>query len=348
MQIDTALIKELKKADLRFVSDSKAGATRRHQGDTFVYYDASQKKISDRQTLERIKRLSIPPAWTNVWICQSSSGYLQATGYDDKNRKQYIYHEEWTKLSQENKFNKIIEFAQVLPKIRKKVQRDMAEDTLERDKVIAAVVWLLGATLIRVGNDEYAKENNSYGLTTLRNKHVRLGRKNITFEFMGKSGVQHSVKISHPRIVKIIKECFELPGYELFQYLDEEGKRHPLDSADVNKYLKEITGLDITAKDFRTWGATTISALALFEMGSGEDEKDEKRKVSQTIKKVAKHLRNTAKVCRSYYIHPVVIEAYHKKLLIPHFKNIYETSTAKYDSYTRQEFATLTLLQKYS
>ncbi len=347
MQVDTEFIKELKKADLRYVSDSRQGITRKHQGDAFIYYDPQNNRISNEQVLDRIKKLSIPPAWTDVWICASPSGYLQATGYDDKNRKQYIYHEEWTKLSQENKFSRIIDFAEVLPKIRRKVQRDMAEDSLERDKVIAAVVWLLGTTMIRIGNDEYVKENNSFGLTTLRNKHVKLGKKNITFEFMGKSKVQHSVKISHPRIVKIIKECFELPGYELFQYLDEEGNRHAIDSADVNQYLQDVTKLDITAKDFRTWGATTLAAVTLFEI-QNEKGVDKKKKVSIAVKKVAKHLRNTVKVCRSYYIHPIVIESYDKDLLVPHFKDCYMNSPKNFDSLSRQEYATLTLLKKYS
>ncbi len=348
MNAATDLVKELKKVDLRFVSDSKQGIRRKNQGDTFVYFDAKDSRITSEQILERIKKLTIPPAWNKVWICSSPSGYLQATGYDDKNRKQYIYHEEWTKLSQEKKFNKIIEFAEVLSKIRRRVQADLSDGSLERNKVIAAVVWLLGATMIRIGNDEYVKENNSFGLTTLRNKHVHIGKKNITFEFMGKSKVQHSVKISHPRIVKIIKECFELPGYELFQYVDDNGNRHTIDSADVNQYLQYITNLDITAKDFRTWGATTLSATTLFETGLGGNNEERKKNVTLAVKKAAKHLHNTVKVCRSYYIHPAIIETYEKGLLIPHFEETFAQEDKGKNLLSRAENATLSLLKKYA
>lgn len=345
MQIDPTLAKELKKVDLRYVSDSNPGIIRKHQNNTFIYFDSQGNRIQSEQVLERIKTLAIPPAWSDVWICPSPNGYLQATGMDDKKRKQYIYHEDWRKLSQENKFNKMIEFGELLPKIRKRVSEDMAADTLERNKIIATVIWLLGETMIRIGNDEYAKENNSFGLTTLRNKHVKIRGKQVTFEFVGKSGIQHTVKISHPRIVKIIKEIFELPGYELFQYIDDAGQRQAIDSSDINKYLQELTDEDITAKDFRTWGATTRSALELYTIGPSESEEQIKSNITKAVKKVAKHLRNTAKVCRSYYIHPTIIKSYENKTLIPHFDEAFrrykETSNL-----TKDEYATLSLLKK--
>lgn len=348
MQIDRDLVKELKKADLRYISDSTPGFTRKKQNDTFVYSDTHGDRIDSKQLVERIRNLSIPPAWSDVWICPSPTGYLQATGFDDKKRKQYIYHEDWKKICQENKFNKMTFFAQVLPKIREQVTKDMAEETLERDKIIATVIWLLGQTMIRIGNDEYAKGNNSFGLTTLRNRHVKVRGKQVIFEFIGKSGIQHSVKIGRPRIVKIIKECIELPGYELFQYLDDCGTRHTVDSSDVNDYLKNLTGEDITAKDFRTWGGTVLCAETLHTIGHSATKTDEKKNISLAVKKVCKHLRNTIAVCRSYYIHPVVIETYQKNLLIPHFDSVYRNFDRQKAAMAREEFATLTLLRKYS
>ena len=347
MQIDPTLAKDLKKADLRYVSDSSQGITRKRQNDSFIYFDPQGDRITSEQVLERIKALSIPPAWSDVWICPSPTGYLQATGIDDKKRKQYIYHEDWKKLSQENKFSKMLDFGELLPKIRKRVSEDMSGEELERDKIIATVIWLLGETMIRIGNEEYAKENNSFGLTTLRNKHVKIRGKQVTFEFVGKSGIQHTVKISHPRIVKIIKEIFELPGYELFQYLNDSDERQTVDSSDINQYLQELTGEDITAKDFRTWGATTRSAIELYTIGPSETAEQAKENITKVVKKVAKHLRNTAKVCRSYYIHPAILKSYEKNTLIPHFEEAYKKYNRETHKLTKDEFATLSLLQKF-
>lgn len=315
MPIDPTLAKDLKKADLHYVSDSTSGISRKRINKSFKYFDAGGKIIESEIVLNRIKGLAIPPAWADAWICPSPSGYLQATGFDEKKRKQYIYHPDWTKLSQENKFNKMIFFGEVLSAIRKKIAGDMLLEELERDRIIATVIWLLEHTFIRIGNQEYAEENNSFGLTTLHNRHVKVRGKNVKFEFRGKSGVQHSISISHPRIAKIIKECIELPGYEIFQYLDETGNRHAVDSADVNNYLKTLTGEDITAKDFRTWGGTVICATTLCSIGPFENPNDEKKKISHAVKKVSQHLRNTVSVCRSYYIHPLIIETYQKNKL---------------------------------
>lgn len=348
MPTDLSLIKDLKKADLRYISDSTAGITRKKDGKLFKYFDTDKKRITSKIVLDRIKSLAIPPAWSDVWICPSPSGYLQATGFDEKERKQYIYHVGWIKLSQENKFNKLISFAQVLPLIRKQITRDMLLESLNRNRIIATAIWLLEHTLIRVGNDEYARENNSFGLTTLRNRHVTVIGKKVQFEFRGKSGVEQSVSISHPRIAKLIKECIELPGYEIFQYLGDNEEKHVLDSSDINGYLQSLTGEDITAKDFRTWGGTVLCATTLHVEGPFETEVDGKKKISKAVKKVSKHLRNTVSVCRNYYIHPTVLQTYQKSILIPHFKNVYSNYDREKAEIARDEFATYTLISKYS
>jgi DNA topoisomerase I len=310
-----SLLKGLKKAHLHYTSDQRPGLMRQKIGKGFRYYDSTGKKVSDQKTLDRIEKLVIPPAWENVWICTSPTGHLQATGYDERGRKQYIYHPDWVKICQENKFSKINTFGKLLPKIRNRVKKDMETPGLSRKKVIATIVWLLEHTFIRIGNDEYAKENDSFGLTTLRNKHVQIKNGKVNLEFVGKSGVNHSVEINHPKIVKIIKSCIELPGYELFQYLDEEGEKHTIDSQDVNEYLKDVTGEDITAKDFRTWGATCLAADALVKIGECKDEKTFNKNLKIVVKTVSSHLRNTPAVCRSYYIHPAIISCYQNNLL---------------------------------
>jgi len=348
MQIDPGLAKDLKKADLRYVTDSTAGLSRKRNAESFIYFDTEGNRITNDLILGRINSLAIPPAWSRVWICPSSSGYLQATGFDEKERKQYIYHPDWIKLSQENKFNKMLFFGEALPTIRERIAKDMLKETLEKDKIVATVIWLLEHTLIRVGNTEYAQENNSFGLTTLRSRHVQVQGKNISFEFKGKSGIQHSLSIAHPRIAKIIKECIELPGYEIFQYLDDEGKRHTVDSSHVNEYLQNLTGEEITAKDFRTWGGTVLAGATLNSIGAFQTKTDEKKNISQAVKTVAKHLRNTAAVSRNYYIHPLILETYEKNSLIPHFETSYKTYDREKTKLNRDEFATFTLLQKYS
>jgi DNA topoisomerase-1 len=348
MPVDPQLSKDLKKAELHYVHDGTKGITRKRNGKTFRYFATDGKVINSDIVLERIKKLRIPPAWSNVWICPSPSGYLQAVGFDDKDRKQYIYHPDWRKISQENKFSKMVFFGECLPTIRKTIAKDMLLGELARNKIIATVIWLLEHTLIRIGNDEYAQENNSFGLTTLRNRHVAVKGKKVKFEFRGKSGVQQSISIAHPRIAKIIKECIELPGYEIFQYLDEDGKRHQVDSADVNNYLKALTGEDVTAKDFRTWGGTMLCATSLNLIGPSQTLTDGKKKITQAVKKVSQHLHNTVSVCRNYYIHPTVFETYQKNTLIPHFAYVYKNYNREKAELPRSEFATLTLLRKYA
>ncbi|HSD99065.1 MAG TPA: DNA topoisomerase IB [Patescibacteria group bacterium] len=347
MSADIQLLHDLKKADLRYTTDTIKGMTRKKENGTIVYFDTEGKKITSKSILERIKNLVIPPAWNNVWICPSPTGYLQATGLDEKGRKQYIYHMDWKKQMQENKFNKMVDFAQVLPKIRQKIYKDMSNDELDKEKIIATVVWLLEHTLIRIGNEEYAKENDSFGLTTLRNRHVKIRGEEVTFDFTGKSGVEHTVSITNPKIAKIIKQCFELPGYEIFQYMNGDEK-YTVDSSSVNDYLKQITNEDITAKEFRTWGATVLGGETLFSIGPADNEKTLKHNIATAVKKVSQHLRNTASVCRTYYIHPTILQTYEKNILTPHFEKIYRDFDKSKTQLTRPEYATFTLLEKYS
>ena len=339
------LLEKIEDADLRYIAESSKGYSRIKKGEHFSYLNTDDKKISDEKVVDRINKLRIPPAWKKVWISPSSDTHLQATGYDDKGRKQYIYHPKWIEISQETKFDKLIDFALSLPKIRGRLDYDLAGKILDRKKVIATVVWLLQKTFIRVGNEEYARENDSFGLTTLRMKHVKVKGSDVKFQFKGKSGVEHMVEVHNPKVAKIIKQCIELPGFELFQYVDDKGVRHTVDSSDVNEYLSDTTKQKITAKDFRTWGGTTLSANTLYKLGDFKDDKGLKTNLVQSVKAVAHHLRNTVAVCRSYYIHPVIFKSYEDKRLIPHFNYAVTNGNS---GLHKEEYKVLTLLQKYS
>lgn len=344
--LDPEIKEKLDEENLRYISDKIPGIFRQEVKDPFEYYDTQGNRIKDKETLNRIKALTIPPAWSNVWISPIANGHLQATGIDEKGRKQYLYHPDWTKISQENKFSKMTDFGLSLSKIRRAVGSAMKNKSLDKIKILATIVWLLEHTFIRIGNEEYSKENNSFGLTTLRNRHVEVKGEDIKFEFKGKSGVYQSLEISHPIVAKTIKKCIELPGYELFQYVDEDGKRHAVDSADVNEFLKELTHDDFSAKDFRTWGASNLSANLLYKVGYVRDKKMRKKNISETVKQVASHLNNTVSVCRNYYIHPTVIETYQKDMLSAHFEE-YSKSKSKKSGLSWDEYALITLLQKY-
>lgn len=339
------LLEKIEDADLRYIAESSRGYSRKKVGEHFQYFNTEDKRISDDKVIERINKLRIPPAWKTVWISPSSNTHLQATGLDDKGRKQYIYHQKWIELSQQTKFDKLIDFALSLPKIRSRLSHDLAGNLLDRKRVIATVIWLLQKTFIRVGNEEYAKENDSFGLTTLRNRHVKVKGSEVKFNFKGKSGVEHLVSVSNPKVAKIIKQCIELPGFELFQYVDENGNRHVVDSADVNSYLSDTTKEKITAKEFRTWGGTTLGATTLYKLGDFSDDKGLKKNVVEAVKSVSKHLRNTVAVCRSYYIHPIIFKSYEDKRLIPHFN--YGVTDGN-SGLHKDEYQVLTLLQKYS
>ena len=343
---DPKIAKELKKQDLCYCSDSAPGFFRQGSGKSFKYYGIDGKTITDKKILKRILSLAIPPAWENVWVCPKENGHLQATGVDERKRKQYIYHPDWISLSSQNKFSKMVDFGISLPKIRQKVNHDLQIKKMEKRKILATVIWLLEHTFIRVGNEEYQQANNSFGLTTLRNKHASVSGDKIVFRFRGKSGVNHIIEISHPAVAKTIKRCTELPGYELFQFIDDGGDRHVIDSADVNDFLKEVTRDDFSAKDFRTWGATTISANNFYTLGFPDNKTSLKKNITETVKKVAKHLNNTASICRNYYIHPSVFQTYQENILVPHFGG-YAKSNVKRPGLSWNEYALIKLLQKY-
>ena len=310
MNLPTEPIKSAKEAGLRYVTDTGPGIAREKRGKNFVYVQPDEKLLRDRDELIRIKRLAIPPAWTDVWICPSANGHVQATGRDARGRKQYRYHSLWREVRDSNKYDRMMDFAKALPKIRQRVQRDFKLKGLPRDKIIATLVRLLEKTLIRIGNDEYARENQSYGLTTMRNRHAKVSGERSTFEFYGKSHRHHMISVDDPILAKIVKRCRDLPGYELFQYVDPEGQRQKLHSDDVNQYLREITGEDFSAKDFRTWSGTVMAFLALKQFPKFGSSTRAARNVVQAVEAVARALGNTPAVCRKCYIHPAILDSY--------------------------------------
>lgn len=315
-------VKAAKAARLRYVMDDEAGISREKHGKGFRYVNAAGDAIKDADEIERIEALRIPPAWTDVWISPYPNGHIQATGRDAKGRKQYRYHERWTQRRNLVKFSRMIAFGKALPALRKHIQRDLKLPGLPREKVLATVVELLDTTHIRIGNVEYAKSNQSYGLTTLRDKHVEVKGSTLRFHFRGKSGKEHEVDLQDKRLARIVKLCKDVPGQELFQYMDEDGGRHPITSGDVNDYLREITGEDFTAKDFRTWGGTLLAILAFRECEPCETYNQAKKQVTATVKQVAEALGNTPAVCRKYYVHPLVIEAYQDGTLTEALKHL--------------------------
>ncbi len=307
--LQKGLVQEAKAAGLRYTSDEQAGISRRRKGAAFFYEQANGARVKDKETLGRIKSLVIPPAWEKVWISPLANGHVQATGRDARGRKQYRYHPKWREQRDETKFEHIMAFARVLPKIRQKVARDIRRPEMDWAKIVATVVRLLETTVIRIGNDEYARDNHSYGLTTMRNRHVEVKRAEIAFSFRGKSGKYHEITLHDPRVAKIIRKCQELPGQELFSYV-ENGETKHVESADVNTYLHEITGSDFTAKDFRTWIGTVLAATAFQEFETVTSERQAKKTIGMVIESVSKILGNTPAVCRKCYVHPEVINAY--------------------------------------
>lgn len=297
-------------AGLRYVHDDRPGIRRVPDEEGFRYVDAHGDPVEDEATLKRIRSLAIPPAWTEVWICPQANGHLQATGRDARGRKQYRYHPKWREVRDEVKYERMIKFGKALPQIRKEVDRALGLPGLPREKVLATIVYLLEATMMRIGNDEYARENKSYGLTTLRNRHVKIDGSEVEFRFRGKSGVYHDVKVHDRRLARIIQRSRDLPGQDLFEYLDENGEPHTVNSSDVNDYLREISGEDYTAKDFRTWSGTVLAAIALQEFEKFDSEAQAKKNVVRAIETVAEKLGNTPSVCRKCYVHPAVLESY--------------------------------------
>jgi DNA topoisomerase-1 len=297
-------------AGLRYVHDGRAGIHREAVKDGFRYLDAHGAPVEDETTLARIKSLVIPPAWQDVWICAQANGHLQATGRDARGRKQYRYHPKWRTARDEVKYERMLKFGDALPAIRHEVDRALKLPGLPREKVLATIVYLLEATMMRVGNEEYARTNKSFGLTTLRNRHVKVDGSDVQFSFRGKSGVYHKVKVHDRRLAGIVKRTRDLPGQELFQYIDEDGETHSVDSSDVNDYLRNITGEEYTAKDFRTWSGTVLAALALQEFEKFDSETQAKKNIVRAIESVAEKLGNTPTICRKCYVHPAVLDAY--------------------------------------
>lgn len=305
-------------AGLQYVTDSKPGFSRKRHGTGFRYCRPDGTPLKDSHHLERIRLLVIPPAWTDVWICVLKDGHIQARGYDARGRKQYRYHSAWRQTRDETKYNQMLEFAKVLPKLRRRLKRDLALPGLPREKVLAAIVSLLETSLIRVGNDEYAKKNHSFGLTTMRNRHASVSGSKVRFHFRGKSGIEHDINLEDPGLAKIVRQCQHLPGQELFEYLDTNGQVHDVHSHDVNYYIREVTGGGFTAKDFRTWAGTILAARILGELDDFESEMAAKRNIVAAIRSVADRLGNTLAVCRKCYVHPAVITCYLDRSLKEH------------------------------
>lgn len=309
-ELVTDPVASAKVAGLRYVTDARPGIRRKRSGKGFVYVGVDGRPIRDKEELQRIQSLAIPPAWEEVWICPSPNGHIQATARDAKGRKQYRYHSRWRQTRDETKYGRMLAFAQALTAIRKRVKADLKLSGLPREKVLATVVRLLESTFIRVGNQEYARTNKSFGLTTMRNRHVAVSGSTLRFQFRGKSGKEHKIALTDPQMAKIIKHCQEMPGQELFQYVDDEGQLQSIGSAEVNQYLREISGQDFTAKDFRTWAGTVLAARTLKELGEYQTESEAKKNIVEAIQTVAKRLGNTPAVCRKCYIHPTILDTY--------------------------------------
>jgi DNA topoisomerase I len=342
-----------KEAGLRYVSDAKPGIKRKKAGKGFIYIDAEGKRVRDSETLKRIRSLVIPPAWTDVWICADPRGHLQATGRDARGRKQSRYHPRWRAVRDETKYERMLLFGTALRSIRTRLEEDLALPGLPRNKVLATIVRLMERTLIRVGNDEYARQNHSYGLTTMRTKHVQVNGSTVVFSFRGKSGKSHTVGVEDRRLARIVRQCQDLPGYELFEYLDESGETHKIDSSDVNDYLRSISGEDFTAKDFRTWAGTVLASLALREFDEFTSETQAKKNVVEAIKAVAQRLGNTPAVCRKCYVHPAVLECYLTGKLQRNIRRKLEAAADEIvretheETLRKEESAVMDLLQKY-
>lgn len=314
--IVTDPVEAARAAGLRYMTDSRPGIQRKRAGKHFSYIGLDGQPIHDKKVLERIKKLGIPPAWTDVWICPSPRGHLQATGRDARGRKQYRYHETWRQVRDETKFYRMIAFGEALPRIRQAVDHDLSFRSLSREKVLATVVRLLDKTAIRVGNEEYARENNSFGLTTLQNQHVDVEGNTLHFHFRGKSGKEHTVDLRDPRVARSVKRCMDLPGYEIFQYIDEHGDLRSVDSADVNEYIRAVSGEHFTAKDFRTWHGTVTAALALHDLGPADTVTGRKHAITAAVKATADHLGNTPAIARKSYVHPGILQAYEDGTLL--------------------------------
>lgn len=345
--LPTEPVESARAVGLRYVTDDMPGFSRQRTGKNFRYLDTRGKVLRNREHLARIKSLVIPPAWTEVWISPIANGHFQATGRDARGRKQHRYHPRWREGRDETKFARIVAFARALPKIRKRMAADLKATGLSRNKVLAAVVKLLEVSLIRVGNDEYARDNKSYGLTTMRDHHVDVSGARMRFNFTGKHRKKHTIDITDPRLAKIVKNCQDLPGQEIFQYFDDDGKQQDVKSEDVNAYLREITGQDFTAKDFRTWAGTVLASMALHEFEKFDTQTQAKKNVLRAIEAVAERLGNTPAICCKCYIHPMVLDAYMDGALLQTVRQRAQQQWNSSVSKLRpEEAAVLALLQK--
>ena len=331
---------------LRYVNCNTAGFRRKRSGAGFSYLDLEGHPIKDKKVIQRIQSLALPPAWESVWICPLDEGHLQAIGTDARGRRQYRYHPHYRLLRNHTKFHKMLDFAAALPKIRAHVERDLKLPSLNREKVVATVVSLLETTSIRVGNEEYARDNSSFGLTTLRDRHVKIEGDQIRFRFRGKSALFHEITVQDKRMARIVRECRDLPGYELFQYLDEYGETHSIDSSDVNSYLQKVSGSAFTAKDFRTWAGTVQTALALAEIGEFSSETEAKRNIVAAIKRTASHLGNRPATCRNYYVHPAILDAYMDGTLLRSITPPEEPHTGAETSLYPEEECVVSIIRK--
>lgn len=341
-------------ANLRYVSDDEIGFTRRRWGRGFTYKDATGKTVKDKALRQRFNALVIPPMWSEVWICQDDTGHLQSTGRDDKARKQYLYHPEWDRVRDQAKFDAMIGFAEALPNLRAQVEKDLKAKSLSRENVLSAVVKLLETTLIRIGNSRYAKLNKSYGLSTLRSKHVSETDNGLAFDFVGKSAKEHHIELQDERLIEIVQACSELPGYQIFKYLDDKGHKQVVDSSDINDYLRTHTsghGRDsemysgnlYSAKDFRTWMASVLAASYLYDqlqtksgkliLATAPDSKERQQLVTDMVKSVADELGNTPAVCRASYINPIIIERFLAGQFFESYKQARRGRTKQHQSY---------------
>lgn len=332
-------------AHLRYVDDSAPGFRRVRHGKGFRYLDTAKRPLRDPEALERIRHLVIPPAWTDVWICPSADGHIQATGRDARGRKQYRYHARWREVRDETKYERMVVFAEALPRIRAAVDEALRAPSFTREKVLAAVVRLLEVTLIRVGNEEYARQNGSFGLTTLRGDHVDVRGASIRFRFRGKSGVEHSVDVRDRRLARIVQRCLGLPGEDLFQYVGDDGEPHTIESADVNAHIRALAGADFSAKDFRTWAGTVLAAYALRELTPAESATALKKNMAAAVKRVARRLGNTPAVCRKCYVHPAIFQAYSEGQLAAALAERVSEAPSAGDALTNEESAVLLLLR---
>jgi DNA topoisomerase I len=335
-----------KAAGLRYTTDTRPGIRRIRRGRAFTYVDVDGKRVRTAADLARIRSLVIPPAWIDVWICPDPRGHLQATGRDARGRKQYRYHPKWRVVRDETKYDRVIGFAQALPVIRRTTSDHLRRQGLPREKVLATVVQLLEKTLIRVGNDEYARSNRSYGLTTMRDGHVEVRGPRLRFSFRGKSGVEHEIDLNDRRLARIVRQCRDLPGYELFQYIDDNDQRQTVGSDEVNAYLKDITGQDLTSKDFRTWAGTVLAAQLLREFEAFTSDAEARRNILAAVEMVARRLGNTKAVCRKCYIHPAVFDAYLDGSMLETIAQRARNVSRAVDRLTAGEAAVLRLLKR--